>query len=236
MRLFVKYIICKEMKKYFIQLFLLICLFSSCENNNLHEGSYKETTSTTNGTIQNKHKKESENRGGNSSLIAWIALCVALAPHIKKLATYYLDHNGGKTHKRGEYGYHISEPDKQIMSLGEKREENEEKGGLTFGLKYDNTNETDLPTEQSPSQPLVTDMSCQTILYARESKTNILSSVESYQKGKTIYRLILESENSKTATIELCLEKNDTKNRGQACRLTSILVAGARLELTTFGL
>lgn len=51
-------------------------------------------------------------------------------------------------------------------------------------------------------------------LYARDSNTRILSDIfTSHQKGKTIYRLIMDSPNSTTAILDLCVDKEDAVGR-----------------------
>lgn len=69
------------------------------------------------------------------------------------------------------------------------------------------------PIVQSISQPLnVVKTSYE--LYAKESNSMQLSSIQnSYQKGKSIYKLILTDLNSNTAQISLCVEQEDAKER-----------------------
>lgn len=51
-------------------------------------------------------------------------------------------------------------------------------------------------------------------LYAKESNSMQLSSIQSsYQKGKSIYKLILTDPNSNTAQVSLCVEQEDAKER-----------------------
>ena len=51
-------------------------------------------------------------------------------------------------------------------------------------------------------------------LYARDSTTRVLSDIfQSHQKGKTIYKLIMDSPNSTTATLDLCTDKEDAVGR-----------------------
>lgn len=51
-------------------------------------------------------------------------------------------------------------------------------------------------------------------LYAKESNSMQLSSIQSsYQKGKSIYKLILADPNSNTAQVSLCIEQEDAKER-----------------------
>ncbi len=51
-------------------------------------------------------------------------------------------------------------------------------------------------------------------LYAKESDSMQLSSIQnSYQKGKSIYKLILAEPNSNTAQVSLCIEQEDAKER-----------------------
>ena len=52
------------------------------------------------------------------------------------------------------------------------------------------------------------------ILYARNTSNNILSDLsQAHQKGKTIYRLVLDDPDSKSARIELCEDKEDVVGR-----------------------
>ena len=51
-------------------------------------------------------------------------------------------------------------------------------------------------------------------LYARDSTTKVLSDIfPSHQKGKTIYKLIMDSPNSTTAILDLCVDKEDAVGR-----------------------
>lgn len=51
-------------------------------------------------------------------------------------------------------------------------------------------------------------------LYARDSTTRVLSDLfPSHQKGKTIYKLIMESPTSTTAILDLCSDKEDAVGR-----------------------
>lgn len=51
-------------------------------------------------------------------------------------------------------------------------------------------------------------------LYARDSTTRVLSDIfQSHQKGKTIYKLIMDSPNSTIATLDLCTDKEDAVGR-----------------------
>ena len=51
-------------------------------------------------------------------------------------------------------------------------------------------------------------------LYARDSTTRVLSDIfQSHQKGKTIYKLIMDSPNSTTAILDLCVDKEDAVGR-----------------------
>lgn len=51
-------------------------------------------------------------------------------------------------------------------------------------------------------------------LYARDSTTRALSDIfPSHQKGKTIYKLIMDSPNSTTAILDLCVDKEDAVGR-----------------------
>lgn len=51
-------------------------------------------------------------------------------------------------------------------------------------------------------------------LYARDSNTKVLSDTfTSHQKGKTIYKLIMDSSDSTTAILDLCLDKDDAVGR-----------------------
>ena len=51
-------------------------------------------------------------------------------------------------------------------------------------------------------------------LYARDSTTQVLSDIfSSHQKGKTIYKLILDSSNSNFAAVDLCVDKEDAVGR-----------------------
>lgn len=51
-------------------------------------------------------------------------------------------------------------------------------------------------------------------LYARDSTTRVLSDIfPSHQKGKTIYKLIMNSPNSITAILDLCVDKEDAVGR-----------------------
>ena len=51
-------------------------------------------------------------------------------------------------------------------------------------------------------------------LYARDSTTRVLSDIfPLHQKGKTIYKLIMDSPNSTTATLDLCTDKEDAVGR-----------------------
>lgn len=51
-------------------------------------------------------------------------------------------------------------------------------------------------------------------LYARDSTTRVLSDIfQSHQKGKTIYKLIMDSPNSTTAILDLCIDKEDAVGR-----------------------
>lgn len=51
-------------------------------------------------------------------------------------------------------------------------------------------------------------------LYAKESNSMQLPSIQSsYQKGKSIYKLILADPNSNTAQVSLCIEQEDAKER-----------------------
>jgi hypothetical protein len=51
-------------------------------------------------------------------------------------------------------------------------------------------------------------------LYARDSTTRVLSDIfQSHQKGKTIYKLIMDSPNSTTAILDLCTDKEDAVGR-----------------------
>ena len=46
-------------------------------------------------------------------------------------------------------------------------------------------------------------------LYARDSRTNILSQIEqTYQPGKSVYRLVLDSQDSTKAFVDLCNQKD----------------------------
>lgn len=49
-------------------------------------------------------------------------------------------------------------------------------------------------------------------LFARGSKSNMLTIIErSYQRGKSLYRLVLESPDSTKAEVDLCLDQEDAK-------------------------
>lgn len=51
-------------------------------------------------------------------------------------------------------------------------------------------------------------------LYARDSTTRVLSDIfPSHQKGKTIYKLIMDSPNSTSAILDLCVDKEDAVGR-----------------------
>lgn len=51
-------------------------------------------------------------------------------------------------------------------------------------------------------------------LYARDSTTRVLSDIfPSHQKGKTIYKLIMDSPTSTTAILDLCTDKEDAVGR-----------------------
>lgn len=51
-------------------------------------------------------------------------------------------------------------------------------------------------------------------LYARDSTTRVLSDIfPSHQKGKTIYKLIMDSPTSTTAILDLCSDKEDAVGR-----------------------
>jgi hypothetical protein len=51
-------------------------------------------------------------------------------------------------------------------------------------------------------------------LYARDSTTRVLSDIfQSHQKGKTIYKLIMDSPNSTIAILDLCTDKEDAVGR-----------------------
>lgn len=51
-------------------------------------------------------------------------------------------------------------------------------------------------------------------LYARDSTTRVLSDIfPSHQKGKTIYKLIMDSPTSTTAILDLCVDKEDAVGR-----------------------
>lgn len=51
-------------------------------------------------------------------------------------------------------------------------------------------------------------------LYARDSNTRVLSDIfTSHQRGKTIYKLIMDSPNSTTAILDLCVDKEDAVGR-----------------------
>ncbi|MBO7279487.1 MAG: hypothetical protein J6U70_07840 [Bacteroidales bacterium] len=51
-------------------------------------------------------------------------------------------------------------------------------------------------------------------LYARDSTTRVLSDIfPSHQKGKTIYKLIMDSPSSTTAILDLCVDKEDAVGR-----------------------
>ena len=51
-------------------------------------------------------------------------------------------------------------------------------------------------------------------LFARDSKSNMLTIIErSYQRGKSLYRLVLESPDSTKAEVDLCLDQEDAKGR-----------------------
>lgn len=51
-------------------------------------------------------------------------------------------------------------------------------------------------------------------LYARDSNTDTLSNIySSHHVGKTIYKLILDSPNSTTAVLDLCIDKEDAVGR-----------------------
>ena len=73
------------------------------------------------------------------------------------------------------------------------------------------------PVTKVESQP-VTKVESQPVqrfeLYARDSTTRVLSDIfQSHQKGKTIYKLIMDSPNSTTATLDLCTDKEDAVGR-----------------------
>lgn len=51
-------------------------------------------------------------------------------------------------------------------------------------------------------------------LYAKNSNTGVLSDIfPSHQKGKTIYKLVLDNPNSTTAVLDLCIDKEDAVGR-----------------------
>lgn len=52
------------------------------------------------------------------------------------------------------------------------------------------------------------------ILYARESDTNLLSTVEtSFQRGKSLYKLVLDNKDERKAKISLCIDQEEAKLR-----------------------
>lgn len=84
---------------------------------------------------------------------------------------------------------------------------------------YYKSSQINVPIEQPLSTtPLKTEVPQPTVssyeLYARESSSMLLSNIQSsYQKGKSIYKLILENSNSNTAKISLCVEHEDAQAR-----------------------
>lgn len=52
------------------------------------------------------------------------------------------------------------------------------------------------------------------VLYARESNTNQLSTVEtSFQRGKSLYKLVLDNKDERKARISLCIDQEEAKLR-----------------------
>ena len=79
------------------------------------------------------------------------------------------------------------------------------------------TQNVEQPVTKVESQP-VTKVELQPVqrfeLYARDSTTRVLSDIfQSHQKGKTIYKLSMDSPNSTTATLDLCTDKEDAVGR-----------------------
>lgn len=51
-------------------------------------------------------------------------------------------------------------------------------------------------------------------IYAKESNSMILSSIQdTYQKGKSIYRLTMPEANAYTAEVSICIEQEEVKQR-----------------------
>lgn len=80
------------------------------------------------------------------------------------------------------------------------------------------SNQANVSTGSLPTTSLNAEISRTTVspyeLYARESSSMLLSNIQgSYQKGKSIYKLILEGPNSNTAKIGLCIEYEDAQDR-----------------------
>lgn len=85
----------------------------------------------------------------------------------------------------------------------------------TLSKKSVSHNASTETTSVNPSNVVVQPETKKTYeLYAKESDSMQLTSIQnSYQKGKSIYKLILSDPNSNTAQVSLCIEQEDAKER-----------------------
>ena len=52
------------------------------------------------------------------------------------------------------------------------------------------------------------------LIYAKESNSMVLSNIQdTYQKGKSIYKLIMSEPNASTAEVSVCIEQEEVKQR-----------------------
>ena len=71
---------------------------------------------------------------------------------------------------------------------------------------------TNYATQSAPQIPVVPRETY--TIYARESSSMVLSSIQdSYQRGKSLYKLEMSSPNASTAEISVCVEQSDVKQR-----------------------
>lgn len=89
---------------------------------------------------------------------------------------------------------------------------------LKTSLTSTDTNQPYIQTIFSPTNQVVTKKQIATKssyeLYAKDSTTMQLSGIQSsFQRGKSVYKLILENSDSNIAQLSLCIEQEDTKRR-----------------------
>lgn len=232
MQLFVKFTVYKEMKKIIISLLFAIVI-AGCNNHNKQLGNNGVGTN-----VQPKTEAAAQNNANSGSMATLSLICgvggmivgalgllIAICSYkkinnTKRIKAIILE----EIYKNPK----IQDEIRRIVGYLPQSQNSVESAVRTYvnTERFRNLLKQIVPQTTQPAQPIVlqnenridnvkrTNGISNYCLFARESNSMILSNVqESYQKGKSVYKLSLSRPDAYTAKINICIDQEEVKQR-----------------------